>query len=86
SGNTSGHKKWQDKGKMIKSDGVEKAKGAIENGGKGVEVNLAYQDEKNDSFDIDNFDIDSIGVDNPGVPEDPNDITHLDVGDFFANE
>ncbi|GJV20858.1 hypothetical protein Tco_1369878 [Tanacetum coccineum] len=51
--------------------------------GKGVEVNLAYQDEKNDSFDIDNFGIDSLGVDNLGVPEDLNDITHLDVGDFL---
>ncbi|GJZ88943.1 disease resistance CC-NBS-LRR class family protein [Tanacetum coccineum] len=52
--------------------------------GKGVEVNLAYQNEKNDSFDIDNFDIDSLGVDNPGVPEDPNDITHLDNMDRVA--
>ncbi|GKA33816.1 hypothetical protein Tco_0720245 [Tanacetum coccineum] len=32
SGNTRGHKRWQDKGKMIKNDGGEKAKGAIENG------------------------------------------------------
>ncbi|GKC61443.1 uncharacterized protein Tco_1089041, partial [Tanacetum coccineum] len=31
SGNTSSHKRWQDKGKMIKNDGGEKAKGAIEN-------------------------------------------------------
>ncbi|GKA30526.1 uncharacterized protein Tco_0716831 [Tanacetum coccineum] len=54
-------------------------------GREGVEVNFAYQDEKNDSFDIDNFGIDSLGVDNLGVPEDPNDITHLDVGDFLAN-
>ncbi|GJZ04318.1 phospholipase-like protein [Tanacetum coccineum] len=91
SGNTSGHKKCQDKGKIIKNDGGEKAKGAIKNGcyrcgsvnhwaracrtpkqlvefyqrsqknkGKGVEVNFAYHDEKNDNFDIDSFDI--IGV------------------------
>ncbi|GKC02942.1 hypothetical protein Tco_0994552 [Tanacetum coccineum] len=101
-------KKWLDKGKMIKNDGVEKTKGALENKcyrcgsanhwaracgtpahlvklyqrpqknkGKGVEVNFAYQDEKNDSFDIDNFGIDILGIDNLGVPEDPNDITHL---------
>ncbi|GKD44050.1 hypothetical protein Tco_1268695, partial [Tanacetum coccineum] len=30
--NTSGHKKWQDKSKMIKNDGGCKEKGAIENG------------------------------------------------------
>ncbi|GKE86090.1 putative reverse transcriptase domain-containing protein [Tanacetum coccineum] len=53
---------------------------------KGVEVNLAYQDEKIDNFDIDKFGIDSLGVDNLGVLEDPNDVTHLDVGDFLANE
>ncbi|GJX57365.1 putative reverse transcriptase domain-containing protein [Tanacetum coccineum] len=112
SGNTSGHKKWQDKGKMIKNDCGEKSKGVIENGcyrcgsvnhwaracrtpkhlvelyqrsqkskGKELEVNLAYQDDKNDSFDIDNFSIDSLGV-----PKDQNDTTHLDVSDFLTNE
>ncbi|GKA34444.1 hypothetical protein Tco_0720873, partial [Tanacetum coccineum] len=45
--------------------------------GKGVEVNLAYQDKK-----IDNFDIDSLDVD----PNDQNDTTHLDVSDFLTNE
>ncbi|GKD24196.1 putative reverse transcriptase domain-containing protein [Tanacetum coccineum] len=50
--------------------------------GKGVEVNLAYQDEKIDNFDIDSFGIDSLGVD----PKDQNDTTHLDVSDFLTNE
>nr|GEX13720.1 hypothetical protein [Tanacetum cinerariifolium] len=42
--------------------------------GKGVEVNLAYQNERNDSFDIDNFGIDSLGVENLGVLKDPNEM------------
>nr|GEY62667.1 hypothetical protein [Tanacetum cinerariifolium] len=66
--NISGHKKWQEKGKMIKNNGGEKAKGAVEM----------------DVTDV--FGIDSLCVDNLGGPEDPNDITHLDVGDFLANE
>ncbi|GJW15786.1 uncharacterized protein Tco_0019919 [Tanacetum coccineum] len=53
--------------------------------GKGVEVNLAYQNDKNDSFDIDSFGIDSLSVDNLGVPKDQNDTTHLDVSDFLTN-
>ncbi|GJY33859.1 hypothetical protein Tco_0418328 [Tanacetum coccineum] len=48
--------------------------------GKGVEVNLAYQNKKIDNFDIDNFGIDSLGV-----PKDQNDTTHLDVSDFSQN-
>nr|GEZ89669.1 hypothetical protein [Tanacetum cinerariifolium] len=111
--NTSGHNKWQDKGKMIKNDGGGKAKGAIENGcyrcgsinhwarvyrtpkqlvelykrsqknkEKGVEINVAYQDEKIDNFDIDSFGIDSLDVD----PKDQNDTTHLNVSDFLTNE
>nr|GEV63597.1 hypothetical protein [Tanacetum cinerariifolium] len=38
------------------------------------------------SVDLTEFGTDSLGVDNLGIPEDPNDITHLDVGDFLANE
>lgn len=110
-------KNWLDKGKVIKSDGVEKPKGALENKcyrcgsvhhwaracrtpahlvelyqrsqknkRKGVEVNLAYQDEKIDNFDIDSFGIDNFGIDNLGVPKDQNDTTHLDVSDFLINE
>ncbi|GJZ79713.1 Gnk2-like domain-containing protein [Tanacetum coccineum] len=75
SGNTSGPKKWQDKGKMIKNDGGEKEKGAIEHG--------CYRcDEKIDNFDIDSFGIGSLDVD----PKDQNDTTHLDVSDFLTNE
>ncbi|GJV65459.1 hypothetical protein Tco_1476287 [Tanacetum coccineum] len=50
--------------------------------GKEAEVNLAYQDEKIDKFDIDSFGIDSLDVD----PKDQNDTTHLDVSDFLTNE
>ncbi|GJZ47821.1 putative reverse transcriptase domain-containing protein [Tanacetum coccineum] len=65
---------------------VEPYQRSQKNKGKGVEVNLAYQDDKIDNFDIDSFGIDSFGVDNIGVPKDQNDTTHLHVSDFLTNE
>ncbi|GJR80471.1 hypothetical protein Tco_0151256 [Tanacetum coccineum] len=77
--NTSGHKKWQDKGKMIKNDSGGKTKGAIEN--------RCYRCGVNHWARIDNFDIDSFGIDSLDVdPKDQNDTTHLDVSDFLTNE
>ncbi|GKE50949.1 hypothetical protein Tco_1486105 [Tanacetum coccineum] len=67
--------------------GSDRGRGRGHGRGRGCGQGRGFgRDEKNDSFDIDNFGIDSLGVDNLGVPEDPNDITHLDVGDFLANE
>nr|GEU55714.1 hypothetical protein [Tanacetum cinerariifolium] len=70
--NTSGHKKWQDKGKMVKNDGDGKAKGAIENGCYRVIVLIIRT-----VFGIDSLDVD---------PKDQNDTTHLNVSDFLINE
>ncbi|GJS55967.1 hypothetical protein Tco_0629329 [Tanacetum coccineum] len=62
--------------------GEKNSQRSQKNKGKKIEVNLAYQDEKIDNFDIDSFGIDSLDVD----PKDQNDTTHLGVSDFLTNE